>query len=190
MNIPTCKRKRQRARRGLSLLEVILAIAILGGSIAMIGELIRIGARSGSAARDVTTAQLLCETKLNEIVAGILPVEPTPETLIDSVEITEPWYYAVDVQPIDEGGMLAVQVIVSKPAASNRKPISFSLIRWMIDPELEYELATGEVSESSEESEETEEELSSGGTSGSSSGGTGGSSSGGNGAASGGGRNG
>ena len=37
-----------RQRRGLSLLEVILSIAILGGALATIGELIRIGARNAA----------------------------------------------------------------------------------------------------------------------------------------------
>ena len=35
-------------KRGLSLLEVILAIAILGGALVTIGQLIRIGARSAA----------------------------------------------------------------------------------------------------------------------------------------------
>ena len=43
---------RQAPRHGLSLLEVILAIAILGGSLATIGQLIRIGARNAAEERD------------------------------------------------------------------------------------------------------------------------------------------
>ena len=55
-----------QVRRGLSLLEVMLAIAILGGSIAVIGELIRVGTISAAKTRDLTTAQILCESTLAE----------------------------------------------------------------------------------------------------------------------------
>ena len=48
-------------RRGLSLLEVIIALAILGLGLATIGELIRIGTDSAKRARQQTTAQLLCQ---------------------------------------------------------------------------------------------------------------------------------
>jgi hypothetical protein len=68
----------------LSLLEVILAIAILGGSLAVIGQLINIGARNAISARDLTTAQLYCESKLAEVSAGIeLPEPTTASPLLD-----------------------------------------------------------------------------------------------------------
>ncbi len=41
-----------RRRRAFSLLEVILAIAILGGSMAVLGELVRVGTRSASGRTD------------------------------------------------------------------------------------------------------------------------------------------
>jgi prepilin-type N-terminal cleavage/methylation domain-containing protein len=68
-SVPFSGRRRRNA--GLSLLEVILAIAILGGCIAVIGELVRLGARQAEEARELTTAQLLCESKLEEIAAGV-----------------------------------------------------------------------------------------------------------------------
>ena len=61
---------RQAPHRGLSLLEVILAIAILGGSLATIGQLIRIGARNAAEARDLTMAQLYAESQMNRLSSG------------------------------------------------------------------------------------------------------------------------
>src|SRR3954462_5407230 len=41
-------------RRGLTLLEVLLSIAIFGGALVAIGELIRIGSQCAATARDLT----------------------------------------------------------------------------------------------------------------------------------------
>ena len=66
---------RRSRRRGLSLLEVILAIAILGGALATIGQLIRVGARNAAEARDLTMAQLYAESEMNGIAAGWYPMD-------------------------------------------------------------------------------------------------------------------
>src|SRR5262245_45353897 len=56
---------RPAPHRGLSLMEVILAIAILGGALVTIRQLIRIGARSAAQARDLTMSQLYAESEMN-----------------------------------------------------------------------------------------------------------------------------
>ena len=54
-------------RGGFSLLEVILALAILIGILAVLSELVGLGVRNARVARAMTQAQLLCESKLAEI---------------------------------------------------------------------------------------------------------------------------
>jgi prepilin-type N-terminal cleavage/methylation domain-containing protein len=125
---------RSTRRRGLTLLEVILAIAILGGALAVIGELIRLGSRSAAQARDLTTAQLYCESKLNAIAAGI--EEPTAISAAPLDESGE-WIYFIEPQEIDEQGMLAVRVTVMQSPDLVARPVSFSLSRWIIDPTVE-----------------------------------------------------
>jgi type II secretion system protein I len=118
-------------RRGLSLLEVILAIAIFGMSLAIIGELVRIGNRSAAAARDLSDAQRLASNILNEIAAGITPPaavsgEVCPED--------ESWLYSVTVAETDVAGLLAVTVTVEQDPEMASRPVSFSLVRWVADP--------------------------------------------------------
>jgi hypothetical protein len=139
---------RRAARTGLSLLEVILAMAILTMAITVLGELARLGMRSASYARDMTQAQLLCESKMAQISSGmILPeteidVPFEPDDLIDPYEEVT-WVYSVETGEVDETGLIAVRVTVSKLAstslglASPNRPIQFALVRWIVDPQVE-----------------------------------------------------
>ncbi len=118
-------------RRGLSLLEVILAIAILGGALAIIGELIRIGARNAAAARDLTTAQLYCESKMGEAAAGVIYLENLEtETLDEDGE----WMCAITTEALDQQQLVAVTVTVGQNPDVFNRPVSFSMTRWIIDP--------------------------------------------------------
>ncbi len=63
-------------RAGFSLMEVILATAILLGSVIVLGELAGMGRRQSLRGRDLAEAQQLCEMTLNEILAGLRPLEP------------------------------------------------------------------------------------------------------------------
>jgi general secretion pathway protein I len=123
--------------RGFSLLEVLLAIVILGGAVAIIGELIRQGTNNSRMARHLTRAEILCESVLAEIVAGSLPAEPADMAPIEDETDAEgnPMFsYSVDVEPLDVEGLVAVHVTVIGSLPNDPAPVEFSLSRWMIDP--------------------------------------------------------
>ncbi len=128
MTLPKCQQ-----RRGLSLLEVILAIAILAGAMVMIGDLLRIAGRHATAASELTRAQLHCQSVISEIAAGILPPESVQEI---PMETDANWSYSIDVQTLPIEGLLAVQVTVAQNIDARQQPLSASLTRWMIDPDL------------------------------------------------------
>src|SRR5476651_939912 len=67
-------------RHGFSLLEVLLATGIMIGSAIVLMELVSIGSRHASSARDLAKSQLICQTKLNEILAHVTPIETSPPT--------------------------------------------------------------------------------------------------------------
>src|SRR6185503_8840309 len=119
-------------RHALSLLEVILAIAILGGSLATIGQLIRIGARNAAEARDLTMAQLYAESQMNRYASGI----EIPDTVRDSKYDDGGLYvYSVDKSLGDITGVMAVTVTVKQAPGTSVHPVSYSLQRWIPDPE-------------------------------------------------------
>ena len=117
-------------RRGLSLLEVVLSIAILGVALATIGQLIRIGARNAVMARDLATAQLYCESTLNEVACGAIAPTSGSGTLDDLGD----WTYELTVDSTDQENLLAVKVVVTQDAEQYSRPVTFTMTRWMIDP--------------------------------------------------------
>jgi general secretion pathway protein I len=124
----------------MTLLEVILAIAILGGALAMLGELIRVGTRSARAARVMSTAQLLADSLVSEIAAGISQPQATEGTVDNFGGFA--WSYIVQVEHVDQQGLLAVAVTVRENLDQSQQPTSYTLVRWMVDPQVEYELET------------------------------------------------
>ena len=58
----------QPRRSGFSLMEVLLATGILLGSLIVLGQLATVGRKHAHDAETLTTAQLLCQSKLNEIL--------------------------------------------------------------------------------------------------------------------------
>ncbi len=126
----------QRKSGGFSLLEVILALAILFVSVAIIGELMRFGLNSARAARDKTKAILLCESLLNEIVAGITPAESFTDVPISDIAGEEDanWTCSIEVQSLDSSGLVSVTVFVRQTTSDDRPPVEVSLTRWIADP--------------------------------------------------------
>ena len=128
----------KRARRaGFSLLEVIMAAAILLGSLVVLGQLATVGRMHAHDADDLTTAQLLAESKLNEILAGVELVRSVEdEALIEAPG----WAYSVEVEPLDQLGLASLRVTVSEDLsereedAEERPAKRFTLTRWIRDP--------------------------------------------------------
>lgn len=136
---------RSSARGAFSLLEVILALAILTGAIAVLGELGRLGMENARFAREITQAQLLCQSKMAEITAGLLPAEAVPETSFDEVvgDGQVEWQYSIETEPTDVDGLIAVRVNVRQNLEQQKRPVEFSLVRWVPDPAVQMSGMTG-----------------------------------------------
>lgn len=123
-------------RSGLSLLEVILAIAILGGSMVMIGNLYFVGYRSALIARLRSEANILADSKMAELAAGVLPLEsagrgPIPES--------PGWVYSVQLQDSFQAGLFLVTVAVEREDDVSSVPTGVSIVRFIPDPDYEPE---------------------------------------------------
>lgn len=159
-------------RRGFSLIEVILAVAIFAGAVAVLGECLRMGMRNAARSRDTTKAELFCESTLNQICAGILPpqtvsgasVDETMDTLAGMSELGDSgWLYSVDVQSIDQTNLMAVTVTVRQDLPDGQHPIEVSLTRWMVDPSTATSSTTSDQSSSSSDTSSSSGSSSTGG---------------------------
>lgn len=123
-------------RNAFSILEVILALAILAGAAAVLGELARLGLRNAKLAQDLTRAQFLCQSKMAEFTSGITIPQSVSGAAFDSIDQNSdiPWLYSVELEQIDQDGLIALRVTVSQNLPATQRPASFTLVRWMPDP--------------------------------------------------------
>lgn len=121
-------RSRSADRRGFSLLEVILATSILLGAIVVLGELARVGSRNVQAACAETEAERLAQSVLGGIIArGAAPeaVQAAP------LEQSPGWLQSVEVEALDRPGLVAVRVVISQDLPEEKKPIRYTVVRWL-----------------------------------------------------------
>ncbi len=132
------RRSRDYYRPGFSLLEVILALAIFGVAMAMLGNILSNGARAAIESRDLARAQVLCESKMAEILLNSAGPQAMSEVALESTDTLRQWQYSVQTEPAPLSGMLAVKVSVAlMPSDASVQPVEFSLVRWIIDPALD-----------------------------------------------------
>lgn len=130
MNLP-----QRKLKRGLTILEVMLALAIAGLSLASIAELVSIGVRAAERARDISTAQFLAEGKLNEFAAGVGGGQPVSQQRF--LEAPD-WVYSVGLQPLNDSGLVAVTVVVERAdSAEAVNTFRFQVVRWIPDQTLQ-----------------------------------------------------
>ena len=125
-------------RHGLSLLEVVMAIAIMGIAMMIISNLVSLGTRAAGMTKWRSEAQILCNTKMAELSAGVLPLETVSTA---SISENPEWAYSVQVQSSDLTGLLLVQVSVAPVNMSIDKFEPFLLTRLIPDPDYEPEQA-------------------------------------------------
>jgi general secretion pathway protein I len=122
-------------RRAFSLLEVILALAILAGAIAVLSQVSGLGMRNAALVRDLTEAQLLCESKMAEITSGLETAQAQQGTPLGTTDdVQDDWLYSTDLESTSQTGLLLLRVTVFKSLPAEQHPPQFSLVRLIPDP--------------------------------------------------------
>lgn len=105
----------QRAQRGFSLLEVLVAFSILAMSLSTILALFGTGLRSTVLARDYQQALLVADTRL-AVLQGIAPRQLQPEVAHGEVPGGFTWkseVRAIEQEPPAVGGIAVYQLAVA-----------------------------------------------------------------------------
>ncbi len=120
-----------RRRPGLTLIEVLLALAILLIALAAIGQLVDMGSDRGVDAQFHVRGTRLAQAKLAECEAGVIDVTGGGSGTFDE----EPeWTWAVDSQPETATNLYRVTVTVSRDARG--KKFEITLAQLMYDPKM------------------------------------------------------
>ncbi len=144
--------KRPEAAPGLTLLEVILGLAIFVGSIAILSQLVHLGIRATRYAQLQTRAVMLAESKMNEIVAGLVS---TDSVGVQQFEQDPAWQWQLTTDQGTLNGLLWVTVTVT-PApggelAEYAGEIKYTLGRCIFDASVIEEALAESQAESGEQ---------------------------------------
>lgn len=123
---------RKPQRRGLSLIEVLLAMAILVLSMVAIGRLVDMGTDRGNEARAYVRGTRLAQSKMAEVEAGVIALDG--ETSGEFEGDDGAWTYTV--VPEDAGPPNLYLITVRVTRTLQGKPIEIVLSQMLFDPTL------------------------------------------------------
>ena len=145
-------------RRGISLMEVILATALLMGSVVVLSRLIGMGRTQANKAEFESEVQRLCENTMHEIMLGLRPVESIEEAPLPPIstagfgdledrvhddiftgkvdesasDANPQWLYSVRIAPVQDSiELTGLTVEVLQTESMLRRPVRFQLTRWV-----------------------------------------------------------
>ena len=101
---------------GFTLLEVLIATAFLLACMILLTDLAYLGKSHAKDAEDLASAQLICQTRLSEMLAGAKPIR--------SVSREHPpelpgWILSVQVEPLKKSGLVAVRIVVKEDPSAD-----------------------------------------------------------------------
>lgn len=123
-------RNRPRVRRGLSLLEIIVALAILVLAIVAINRLVNIGTDRGTDGRAHTRAARLAQSKMAEVESGLIAVTGESEGQFEGDDAA--WSFKVLPEAAGPPNLYTVTVRVSREIQG--RPIEVALTQMVFDP--------------------------------------------------------
>lgn len=115
------------ARSGLTLLEIVLALAIFCGAMAVLAKLAWNGNRATVQARLKTQATIRCAAKLNEVLAGAEPMQSTANVPFPD---NNQWTWSQVVNQSSYPELVQIQLTVSHRGKSQLGSVDVTLKRW------------------------------------------------------------
>jgi general secretion pathway protein I len=120
-------------RQGLSLLEVLVALAIFLLALIGLGTLFTMGADRAVEVDQTSQACELCQAKLTEVMVGAIPINGSSGG--GSVDDAPGWEWSMKSEPGAVTGLYNVTIRVSRPRP-NGKPLEVTLSQMVMDPAL------------------------------------------------------
>jgi prepilin-type N-terminal cleavage/methylation domain-containing protein len=122
-------------RKGMTLLEVIVATAIFVGGMAILGQLLQFGLMASRANQRKTIALLRAESKMEELASGMLLLEAMDEPIPFEDDWSWTWSIAVEPTPIQGLMLVALRVEHRENEEDEAADVDFELSRLIVDPQ-------------------------------------------------------
>jgi general secretion pathway protein I len=126
-------------RRGITLFEVVLALAIFIGALAAISQVLRVGSRASIRAQLASEAVLRSDYKMNEVLSGIIPLQGAQRT---PFEDDPDWLWTLNVVDSGTPNLLLLELTVEHSGTGGDLAASFQLTRMVRDPQIYTDAAT------------------------------------------------
>jgi len=124
---------RRGSRRGLSLLEVLISLAIFLAALAAISQIATQGMRVASEVQWESSAVLRAEGQMNSVIAGVLPMQAASGTFEDDAKWQ--WTLAVASDGLHPD-LVRLDMQVSHLDTAGRPTYSFTLARYVRNPDV------------------------------------------------------
>jgi prepilin-type N-terminal cleavage/methylation domain-containing protein len=125
----------QPRRRGLTLLEVVIALAIFLIALVPVWRLVSLGGERALDVAHQAQASMLCQAKLDSVKVGAESLNASGTVDIGnlSADTGQPWNYTIESTPADVSNLYTVTVTV-KVDRKDGKTIQASLTQLVLDP--------------------------------------------------------
>ena len=117
---------------GFTLLEVVLALAILAGSIAVLGEIMSAAGRRAANAQSEMLAQQLACSLMDEVVCGAIAATSQTRVPLEVDDATQ-WVYSLTIDQTTIAGLVSVEIVVEQDLEATFNPTKYRLVRWVAE---------------------------------------------------------
>lgn len=118
-----------RWQNAFTLLEVVLALAILAGALATLGEIMSAADRSAANAQAETRAQHLASSLMDKVLCGAIEATDQARTPVE-VDDTVPWVYSLTITQTTIEGISSIELLVEQDLDEKFNPVKYRLVRW------------------------------------------------------------
>jgi len=132
---PAARGPQRVGRTGITLLEVLVALAIFLMAWVGIARLISMASDQAVDARLETEALQLAQSKLDEVISGVTPLESQTDAAVDPSEAPggqQGWTWSLDANPADVLNLWTVQVRVRIQRGGSTTQVT--LTQLVLDP--------------------------------------------------------